>query len=67
MEIQIFVYYLKEAAWNKNTYTPSNRIKLFIVYEWNIWPRNLNSDFTLMGCLFEGVKLAKIVNLDKYV
>ena len=40
-------------------YTPSNRINFFIAYELDAWSRNLNSDFTLKKCLFEGVKLAK--------
>ena len=29
--------------------------------------RDLNSDFTLMGCLFGGVKFAKNADTDKYV
>ena len=39
----------------------------FIVYELDTWSRDLNYNFTLKDCLFEGVKLAKSVNTDKYV
>ena len=49
------------------TYTPPNRITFFIVYELDTRLRDLNSDFTLMDCLFGGVKLAKNADLDKYV
>ena len=48
------------------TYTPSNRF-FFYVYKLNTWSQDLNSDFTLKECLFEGVKLAKNVNPGKYV
>ena len=41
--------------------------QFFIVYEWGTWSRDLNSDFTLKDSLFEGVKLAKNIDLDKYV
>ena len=49
------------------TFTPPNTIKFFLVYELDIWLRDLNSDFTLKGCLFGGVKLAKNADPDKYV
>ena len=49
------------------TYTPNNRIIFFIVYESDIWSRDLNSDFTLKDCLFGGVKLRKNADPDKYV
>ena len=51
----------------KATNTPPNRINFIIVYELDTWSRSLNSDFTLKDCLFGGVKLAKNVDLDKYV
>ena len=35
-------------------------------FELDTWSRDLNSDFTLKDCLFRGVKLAKIADLDKY-
>ena len=31
------------------------------------WSRDLNSDYALKNSLFEGVKLAKNPNLDKYI
>ena len=42
-------------------------MNFFIAYELNTWSRDLNPDFTLKDCLFGGVKLAKNVDLDKYV
>lgn len=35
-------------------------------YEQNIWPRDLNSDFILIVCLFTTVKLTTITDPDKY-
>ena len=49
------------------TFTHSNRIKFFIIYELDTWSRDLNSDFTLKDCLFGGIRLAKNANPDKYV
>ena len=49
------------------TFTPPNIINFFVVYELDIWSRDLNSDFTLKDWLFRGVKLAKNADLDKYV
>ena len=49
------------------TYTPPNRIKCFIVYELDTWSWDLNTDFILKDCLFEGVKLVKNADSDKYV
>ena len=39
--------------------TPPNILIVFIVYKLDTWSRDLNSNFTLNGCLFGGVKLAK--------
>ena len=39
---------------------------IFTVYELDTSSRNLNSDFTLKNCLFEGAKLAKNTDPDKY-
>ena len=41
-------------------------VRLSIVYELDSWPRDLDSDFTLGGCFFGGVKLTKNVDPDKY-
>ena len=49
------------------TYTPPNKINVFIVYELDTWPRDLNTNFNLKDCLFRGVKLAKNTDPDKYV
>ena len=38
----------------------------FIVYKLDSWPQDLNSDFTLGGDLFGGVKLTKNADPDKY-
>ena len=59
----------KRSCLNKKnaTYAPPNRIKFFIVYEWDEWSRDLNFDFTLKNSLFGGVKLAKNADRDKSV
>ena len=49
------------------TFTPSNIIIYFIIYELDTWSRELNSDFNLKDCLFGGVKLAENAEQDKYV
>ena len=49
------------------TFTPPNRINVFIVYELGTWSRDLNSDFTWKDCLFRGVKLSKTADPDKYM
>ena len=41
-------------------------VNLFIVYKLDTWSRNLNTDFTLVDCLFRAVKLTKNANTDKY-
>ena len=46
-------------------FTLNNVVKLFIIYELNRWPQDLNSNFTLKDCLFGAVKLTKNVNSDK--
>ena len=51
----------------KATYTHPNIIIYFIVYELDKWSQDLNSDFTLRDCLFQGVTLAKNADLVNYV
>ena len=50
---------------DKEAYTPKN-VVIFFVYELDSCPRDLNTDFTLGGCLFGGVKLTKNADPDKY-
>ena len=50
----------------KATYTHPNKINFFIVYELDSWPQDLDTNFTLVGCLFGGVKLAINSDSDKY-
>ena len=40
--------------------------KVYIVYEINLWPRNLDSMFTLRNSLLGGVELTKNDNFDNY-
>ena len=47
-------------------FTPSNVVNLFIVYELDSWLSNLNTNFTLGGCLFGWVKLTKNADRNKY-
>ena len=49
------------------TYTPSNRVIYFIVYELDTWSRDLHSSFTLKDCLVGGINLAIIADPDKCV
>ena len=69
MEIQIFVYHLKEAAGIKKnaSFTPPNRINFLIVDKLDTWLPDLNYDFTLQDCLFGGAKLTKNADPNKYV
>ena len=41
-------------------------VNFFVVYELDSWPQDLNTDFTLGGCLFGGHKLIKNADPDKY-
>ena len=41
-------------------------MKVFIVFEVDIYSLLFNTDFTLKNCLFEAVKLTKYADLDKY-
>ena len=41
-------------------------VNIFILSELDSWPLNFDADFTLGGCLFGGVKLAKNADPDKY-
>ena len=47
-------------------FTLSDVVNLFIVYELDSCPSDLNTDFTLGGCLFGCVKLNKNVDPGKY-
>ena len=37
---------------NKVSFTHENVVNVFIVYQLDIWSRDLNSEFTLKDCLF---------------
>ena len=52
---------------DKVAFTSKSVVNFCIVYELDSWPQDLGTDFTLGGCLFEGVKLTKNVNPDKYL
>ena len=43
-----------------------NEVNLYISYELDTWPRDLNTDFILGNCLFGAVKLTKNNDPDKY-
>ena len=51
---------------DKAAFTPWIVLNVFIVYELNSWPRNLNTDLTFGGCLFGSIKLTKNTDPDKY-
>ena len=48
------------------SFTPSNIVHLFIVYELGKWLQNLNVKFSLKDYLFGAVKLTKNSNPNKY-
>ena len=48
------------------TVNPKNVVNFFIVYELDSWSQDLNTNFTLGGCVFTGVKLTKNADPDKY-
>ena len=50
---------------DKAPYAPKNVVNLFVVYELDMWPQDLNTDFTLKDCLFKAVKLTKHADTDK--
>ena len=50
----------------KATFTQKNVLNLFIVYKLDTRSRDLNTDFTLNGCLFGYVKLTTNADPDKY-
>ena len=43
-----------------------NIANLYILYELDTWPKDLNTDFTLGNCLFRAVKLTTNTDPDKY-
>ena len=49
-----------------NISIPKKVINLYICYTLGLQLRNLNTDFTLVNCLFGSVKLTKNADLDKY-
>ena len=51
---------------SKETCTPANVVKLFIVYKSDTWSQDLNANYTLKECLFEAVKVTKNDDPDKY-
>ena len=46
--------------------TPNNIVNLLIGYKLDSWPRDLDTDYTLNGCLFGGVKFTKNADPDEY-
>ena len=51
---------------DKAVYTQKNVVSFFIVYQLDSWRPNFDTDFTLGGCLFGGVKLTENADPDKY-
>ena len=51
---------------NFNISILKNVINLYISYILGLQFKNLNTDFTLVNCLFGSVKLTKNEDLDKY-
>ena len=41
-------------------------VNLYIFYELNMWPQDLNAEFTLKDCLFGNVRITKNADPNKY-
>ena len=55
--------YLKQ---DKVNFTPNSAVYLFIIYELDRWPQDLNTDFSLQECLLGALELTKNADPDKY-
>ena len=42
-------------------------VNVYIVYDWDVWPRNLSNHFKFKNCLFETTNIIKNNNTEKYV
>ena len=51
---------------DKEPFTRINVVNLFIVYELDTWPRDLNAKFAQGDCLFGAVTLTKNADPNKY-
>ena len=54
---------LKQDKW---IFTPNSVANLYVAYEFNIWSKDLNTEFTLKDYLFPAIKLTKKANPNKY-
>ena len=57
---------MKVAKAKKATFAHKARLNFHIVYKIDLWPRNLDSWFTLLNSSFGAVKLTKNVDADKH-
>ena len=64
--LQILLIIIFYQTFNFNFNILKNVINLYISYILGLQFRNLNTDFTLVNCLFASVKLTKNADLDKY-
>ena len=51
---------------DRATFAHRNVKKMFIICEWDIWSRDLNTKFTLGNYLFGDVNLTKHTDSNKY-
>ena len=63
MAVKLEGIFLKQ---DKVSFTDGNVLKVFIVYELDIWSRDLRTDLTLKYRVFGAVILNKNVDPDKY-
>ena len=47
-------------------FTTKLALNLYIVYEINVWPSNINRKFKLVNSTFGAANLTKILDPDKY-
>ena len=60
---------LKKTCFKQETvsFIHENVVNLYISYELDKWPKDLNLNLTLDNCLFWAVKLTKNGDPDKYI
>ena len=49
------------------SFIQKNVVNLYIKYELDTWPRDLNTDFTLDNCLFVAEKLRMLIEINMVI
>ena len=51
---------------DRTVFIPKYVVNLYIFCELNMWPQDLNAEFTLKDCLFGNVRITKNTDSNKY-